>query len=178
MRLMDEPGRRPDNPLAGVLRRVVDNAVYLPIGAAALLQEQLPSLVERGRNQVAMAKMIGQFASQQARTELDRRVSALFAGGEPATPQAPTLPPEPAAATTVAAAAEPKPAKRRAVARTSTTSGAALAIDGYDSLPATNVLALLDGLSRKELADVAAFESQHRARRTILHRIDSLLAQS
>ena len=50
----------------------------------------------------------------------------------------------------------------------------ALAIPGYDSLAASQVVPRLAGLSPEELAAVGAYESAHRARRTILTRVRQL----
>jgi hypothetical protein len=49
-----------------------------------------------------------------------------------------------------------------------------LGIPGYDSLAASQVVQRLAGLSSEELAAVGAYESAHRARRTILTRVDQL----
>ena len=49
-----------------------------------------------------------------------------------------------------------------------------LAIPGYDSLAASQVVPRLAGLSADELAAVGAYESAHRARRTILTRVRQL----
>jgi hypothetical protein len=49
-----------------------------------------------------------------------------------------------------------------------------LAIPGYDSLSASQVIQRLDGLSRDELAAVGEYESAHRARRTVLTRVSQL----
>ena len=49
-----------------------------------------------------------------------------------------------------------------------------LAIPGYDSLAASQVVPRLAGLSPDELAAVGAYESAHRARRTILTRVRQL----
>jgi hypothetical protein len=51
---------------------------------------------------------------------------------------------------------------------------AGLAIPGYDSLSASQVVQRLDGLSRDELAAVGEYESAHRARRTVLTRVSQL----
>jgi hypothetical protein len=51
---------------------------------------------------------------------------------------------------------------------------AELAIPGYDSLSASQVVQRLDGLSRDELAAVGEYESAHRARRTVLTRVSQL----
>jgi hypothetical protein len=48
------------------------------------------------------------------------------------------------------------------------------AIEGYNNLSSPQVIALLDGLTESELDEVAAFESSHRRRRTILNRIAQL----
>ncbi len=49
-----------------------------------------------------------------------------------------------------------------------------LAIPGYDSLAASQVVPRLAGLSAEELTAVGAYESAHRARRTILNRVRQL----
>ncbi len=51
----------------------------------------------------------------------------------------------------------------------------ALAIPGYDSLSASQVVQRLEGLSPVELEEVRAHEATHRQRRTILHRVEQLL---
>jgi hypothetical protein len=55
---------------------------------------------------------------------------------------------------------------------------AGLAIPGYDSLSASQVVQRLDGLSRDELAAVGEYESAHRARRTVLTRVSQLQGSS
>ena len=52
----------------------------------------------------------------------------------------------------------------------------ALAIPGYDSLSASQVVQRLAGLSQAELIDVRTHEQSHRHRRTILNRVEQLLA--
>ena len=49
-----------------------------------------------------------------------------------------------------------------------------LAIPGYDSLSASQVVQRLAGLSQDELAAVGAYEEAHRGRRTILNRVSQL----
>ena len=50
-----------------------------------------------------------------------------------------------------------------------------LAIPGFDTLSASQVVQRLDGLSRSELVAARAYETETRGRRTILSRIDQLL---
>jgi hypothetical protein len=54
-------------------------------------------------------------------------------------------------------------------------SASGLAIPGYDSLSASQVVQRLEGLSSSELEEVRAHEAAHRQRRTILHRVEQLL---
>ena len=68
------------------------------------------------------------------------------------------------------------PVGAAATAGASVPSADALAIPGYDSLSASQVVQRLAGLSRDELEAVGAYESAHRARRTILTRVNQLKA--
>lgn len=54
--------------------------------------------------------------------------------------------------------------------------GADLAIPGYDSLSASQVVQRLEGLDPAELDAVRAYEIGHRARRTVLNKADQLRA--
>jgi hypothetical protein len=74
---------------------------------------------------------------------------------------------------TKAAAAKRKakaPAKRKPVV------APGLAIPGYDTLSASQVVPRLDALRAAELEAVRAYEAAHRGRRTILNRIAQLQA--
>jgi hypothetical protein len=53
-----------------------------------------------------------------------------------------------------------------------------LAIPGYDSLSASQVLPRLEGLAADELEAVRAYEAEHRGRKTILGRIAQLQGTS
>jgi hypothetical protein len=52
-----------------------------------------------------------------------------------------------------------------------------LAIPGYDTLSAMQVVQRLTGLSAQELEAVRAYEAAHRGRKTILHRAEQLLSE-
>jgi hypothetical protein len=77
---------------------------------------------------------------------------------------------------TAPAAASPDPSSSAAAANNSNGSSRPLAIPGYDSLSASQVVQRLAGLSQGELRDVRAHEQTHRHRRTILNRVEQLLA--
>lgn len=53
-----------------------------------------------------------------------------------------------------------------------------LAILGYASLAASQVVPRLASLGRDELSAIRRYEAAHRARRTVLNRVDQLLARS
>ena len=53
-----------------------------------------------------------------------------------------------------------------------------LAIAGYEDLAASHIVARLDGLGPDDLAAIRRFELAHRGRRTVVGKIDQLLAQS
>lgn len=172
-----------DDPKPSV-EAAVELLVYAPLGFALEARSLLPGFIERGRNQVTMARMIGRFAVQQGQVEATRRlgpvqaqVEALLGDlglvpsrpdasegsepDEPATPTRPTavpdLPPDPDP--------DPVPAGPDV---------ADLAIPDYDSLAASQVVPRLAGLSPDELADVRAYEAAGRGRKTILNRIAQL----
>jgi hypothetical protein len=52
-----------------------------------------------------------------------------------------------------------------------------LAIAGYEDLAASHIVARLDGLDRDDLTAIRRFELAHRGRRTVVGKIDQLLAQ-
>ena len=158
----------------------VELLVYAPVGLAVSAKEVVPRLVERGRSkvstQVSAARVIGRFAVEhgqaqaskafaRAREEAQHRLDVLTApsnGPDHRASRPPVVPTTPSAL---------RPAM-------SGPGGAELAIPGYDSLSASQVLPRLDGLSDDELESVRAYESAHRGRKTILGRIAQLQAPS
>jgi hypothetical protein len=71
------------------------------------------------------------------------------------------------------------PAREGAAAERPRDGGVAadLAIPGYEDLAASHIVARLDGLDRDDLAAIRRFEVAHRGRRTVVGKIDQLLAQ-
>jgi hypothetical protein len=173
------------------IEQALDVLVYAPLGFVFSAGELFPSLVEKGRSQLSMAKMVGQFAVQQGQTEAGKvfdkaskqalatleqlstfnrssngnGASAYGASNGAAAKVAPA--PAPAAPIEVAVVEEP------AVA-TSGPEAAELAIPDYDSLSASQVLPRLTGLATDELEAVRAYEAAHRGRKTILNRVAQL----
>jgi hypothetical protein len=163
----------------------LDALVYAPLGFVLEARGLMPKLVERGRNQVTMAKMVGQFAVQQGSVEASKRLGpvqeqvreqvetvladlGLVARKQPPAPPAP-MPP---AAAPVVVVPDPEPEAPAAPRRAADE----LAIPDYDSLAASQVVPRLRALSGPELEDVRAYEAAGRARKTILNRIAQLQA--
>lgn len=106
------------------VEHAVETFIYAPIGLLFEGASLLPQLVEKGRNQVTMARMIGKFALEQGRGEATKAASKLgdqaagvldFIGGSVSpTPAAPAAP-----ARTASAATRPSkaPGAARAAAR-------------------------------------------------------------
>lgn len=177
--------------------QLVELFVYAPVGVALTVMEQLPDLVEKGRlrvtTQTALAKMIGEFGVKQAGKEARRRLDevtellsdlGVFPGARPAPtgPAGPTGPTgstgeaaaDPAPSTNGRASAPPAEPKEEAPRP----DGSALAIPGYDTLSASQVVQRLAGLSADELEAVRAYEEATRGRRTILSKISQLQSSS
>jgi hypothetical protein len=82
--MSDEPAA-PDD----LFERLLDLAVYAPVGFALTVRDELPAKVRQGRqameNRVQLARFIGQLAVQTGRRELERRLeerrAANAAGG-------------------------------------------------------------------------------------------------
>jgi hypothetical protein len=155
--------------MAGPLDKVLDAFVYVPVGLAVSAREALPELAARGRERVAAARIIGQFTVQQGQAEASRLVERIQHphSGSDISPM-----PEPSNDAPEAPRAAP-----RSRPKTSGPASADLAIPGYDSLSASQVLPRLEGLEPGELEAVRRYESDHRARKTILARIVALQAR-
>jgi hypothetical protein len=198
----------PNTPLDSAL----DLLVFVPVGIAVTAAEELPKLAAKGRarveQQVAVARVVGQFAVAKGRGELRKRVSGDRAKTGAGTTEgyAADTGEEEVVTTAVAGAADTAEAAGSEVSGpdtefpTLTGSGEAertvdgvqvepggavpadveappsesLAIPGYDSLSASQVVQRLAGLSDQELAAVGAYETAHRARQTVLARVSQL----
>ena len=94
--------------------------------------------------------------------------------GQPAGPAGDHRPVRANATTSSAGGGEMSTGSDAATAPDRRPSAEDLAIPGYDSLAASQVVQRLAGLSAAELAAVGAYESAHRGRRTILTRVRQL----
>lgn len=171
----------------------LDALVYAPLGFVLEARTLMPKLVERGRNQVTMAKMVGQFAVQQGQVEATKRLgpvqeqvrdqveSVLADLGLVSRPD-PAPAPSPGARATAtstpveATSPEPVPQPEPEPEPAAVPAAGELAIPDYDSLAASQVVPRLRALGADELEAVRAYEAAGRARKTILNRIAQLQA--
>ena len=190
-------------PLEQAVDQAMDTFVYAPIGLLFDGPALFPKLVEKGRTQVQVARMMGQMAVQMGQSEAEKRVGkaqsqlrdGLVAAGivpkpptaksdpapkseTPATPSEAPAKPTPKKAAAKKSAAKKKPAKKTAKKRSAAAKKApavgSLGIPDYDSLSASQVVSRLRGLATSDLDAVKAYESATRARKTILNRITQL----
>ncbi|HEX2048859.1 MAG TPA: hypothetical protein VHF27_13925 [Acidimicrobiales bacterium] len=155
--------------------QLLDLLVYAPLGLLLEARDLVPKLADKGRQrmggQVTVARMIGELAVRQGQRRAERFVQRLReqparppssspSGEEPANGHRPA----PSAATTPSSAASPPAAD-----------ASSLAIPGYDTLSASQVVPRLEGLSAAELEAIRGYEEATRARKTVLTRIDQLL---
>ncbi len=168
------------------VEQAVEVLVYAPIGLLFEGASLLPQLVEKGKSQVAMARMVGKFAVQQGKGEAGKVADRLqdqaaglldligntlaptpdAARTPPASPRSTVAPPD------RAPSERPRPAARPP--RTPTVHAPALAIPDYDGLSASQVVNRLAGLSTDELEAVRSYEAANRGRKTILSKIAQL----
>jgi hypothetical protein len=169
------------------IEQAVDLALYAPIGFVLEARRLLPSFVERGRQQVTMAKMVGQFAVTHGQATAAKKLGkvqgqaegflaelglAPQAAGERGPHEEATSASRPVAAPGSAAA--PRSAAAVTPASLGAPTAADLPIAGYDSLAASQVIPRLTGLTHDELRAVEAYETAHRGRKTILGKLTQL----
>lgn len=161
--------------------RALDLFVYAPIGFVMNLEEVVPELVERGHQQVNMARMFGQFAVQTGAKEARKRLESIADRGRPPS-GSPSRSRSRSAERPMAVV--PDPVATAAAADGASADGAGsdgpvptaaeLPITDYDSLSASQVVPRLDGLSSDERDAVRRYEAAHRGRKTILSKLAQL----
>ena len=77
--MTDQPNDKsaPKSPVETVVEHAVETLVYAPIGLLFEGASLLPQLVEKGRSQVTMARMLGKFAVDQGRAEATKVAGRL-----------------------------------------------------------------------------------------------------
>ncbi len=136
--------------------RVLDLVVYAPLGLALEAKELIPKLADRGRGQVALARLAGKVASQQSPAGITRLLDELRD-----------------AVISAVGLSEPTP-RADQPGEAIEDPEIELPIEGYQSIAAAELLELLEPLSDDDLSDLLAFEQDHRARATVINRIRQL----
>ncbi len=155
--------------------QLLDLLVYAPLGLLLEARDLLPKLADKGRQrmgpQVTVARMIGEMAVRQGQRRAEKVVERMREqrGSASSTPEPQTPPNGHRSEEPAAAPAPPGPTMAAPAPEV-----ASLAIPGYDTLSASQVLPRLEGLSVGELAAVRAYEEATRTRKTVLTRIDQL----
>ena len=148
------------------LGRVLDLAVYAPVGVLVELRERLPGRVRQRRqafeNRVQLARFIGQIAVQQGQKELAKRLHPAPVPGIVTTAEPALIATGPIATVSMVLPVEvPVEAVNLPIAE-------------YESLAAIHVVERLGSLRPDELEAVRSFEQGHRARRTVLAKVTQL----
>jgi len=140
--------------------------------------------LKRLNNQPTATKGSAAHSTKPAATSVPPRLRSI---PRPVTQSSPVTPPSTAPPSTARPSTAPPSTARPSAtvdptraAPTRTVNGhvpdvASLAIPGFDTLSASQVVQRLDGLSRSELVAVRTYEASTRGRRTILSRVDQLL---
>ncbi len=147
-----------DEPTKSPFDQLWELCVYAPIGLVFSLHELAPELVNKGRQQVNMARFVGTVAS--------RKINKLVSSANPLQRSA-----EPSGSTTHDTAPDTATVQSAPLAGRS---AAHLALADYDSLAASQIVARLDSLTPGDLLAVHEYESNGRSRRTILAKIHQL----
>ena len=184
------------------IEQALDVFVFAPLGLLFSARETIPQLAAKGRELAAAAKVMGEFALGQGRDQAEKAVrqasdqagQTLSVVGGLTTSRRPRAAAPARSAAPVQSATPPPPpppapeglparAEAASDAGANNGHGAApsvdsLAIPGYDTLSASQVVQRLGGLSADELEAVRAYEEASRKRKTILARVEQLQSGS
>jgi len=202
------PNEQPKSPIDAALDLFVYAPLGLAITARDNLPDLVAKGRKQLTSQVMMARMMGQYAVAEGRKDAEKRLAAAAetlgslgrmpqtGGWSPATTRVNQTSPTPAATNGVASsngitssdgvassngatgAVAATVAAPAAATSASAPSSDHLAIHGYDTLSASQVVQRLAGLAPDELASVRDYETATRGRRTILSKIGQLQAGS
>jgi hypothetical protein len=163
-----------DQALQHAVGQALEVLVYAPIGLLFKGPATLPTLVDRGRKEVASARVVGEFAVKRGKRRATKLAGQIAAQAEGIVGVFGAQPNTPARSPNVhddGARPAPAPSPRR-----TTGDSTALAIPDYDSLSASQVVNRLAGLAPDELEAVGEYEAAHRGRKTILNKVSQLQA--
>jgi hypothetical protein len=161
------------------VERLIELLVYAPVGLALAARDDLPRMVDKGRervgSQILLARTVGRLAVTHGARQAGRWVDQAFGANATAPATGPVEHNGSQVAESAARVVRPSaPASGVDPARDDGLPVEELAIPGYDSLAAPQVVQRLGGLSAGERDAVRRYEEAHRGRRTILSKITQL----
>lgn len=154
------------------VEQAVELVLYAPIGFALEARRLVPSFIQRGKQQVQMARMMGKFAVKQGQSEGKARLGKAQAQAEAILAEFGLR--ASAAPTAAETPAESPLGITSTLNQRSSASSADLGIADYDSLAASQVIPRLAGLIPSELESVRLYEVANRGRKTILGKVAQL----
>jgi hypothetical protein len=178
-----EPSKHP-------LEHLLEACVYAPIGFALEARSLVPRFVDRGRNQIVLARVVGKYAVRKGTRATENRFSqaqgqvagVLRLVGPSGDDERATDADEASAARAPTNGdrgrtnGEHRPTRppMSVVREPSSVDASTLAIPDYDALSASQVVPRLESLSTAELEAVRDYEAGTRGRKTILNKIAQL----
>lgn len=168
-----------DDATKSAFEHLLDACVYAPLGFALEARTLLPKFVDRGRNQVLLARVVGKYAVRKGTRATESRLNQAQDQVLGVLRLVGVAPSDESASSNGHATTGPSESARRpvdtAVGRPeSTIDPETLAIPDYDALSASQVVPRLESLTPDELESVRAYESETRGRKTILNKIAQL----
>lgn len=150
------------------IESALDVFVYAPVGLAVEIQRILPELAREGRTRfeqrITLARFVGRLAVRTGRERIEQRLARPDVVVSPARSE-----PDPVAGTEAHGGGSSNSAKSDVVPAETD-----LALPGYSSLSASQVVGRLSALTSEELEAIEVYERAHRGRRTVLGKIEQL----
>ncbi len=158
--------------------QLVDLFVYAPVGLAYEYHDVLPKLIKRGKSQVQIAKFLGTMAAKQGQRTVEGRLEDVLDVASSTVAQSITD-----VGARVGLAPDPPQESSQSAGSPDRTDGGGvddrpLPIAGYDELTAKQIVALLADLEPGQRKRIGAYESTHRARKTVMAKLASLVEAS
>jgi len=142
------------------LRRITDDVLGIPCAVVQAARRVGDGLAHTVAQPFVLVRSFGQ---------------AIGAGSLGLAPRSPSI--DPSTVRTQRGSSVERVSPTVAAPDTDRAHAAGLPFEDYESLPASYVVVRLERLDRAELEMVRAFEQAHRGRRTVLGRIEQLLAE-
>lgn len=173
------PSSPPDEPRPS-LARLVGLAVVVPvevgsrlIDAVPAVVDKVPSVAERVKREIVLARFLGKLVVDQGVREVRSRLSPEHGHGEPAASET-----EAERDTTSANAQRHASVAPADVPSAEAPDVTTLALADYDHLSSAQIVGKLDGLDDAEREAIERYETAGRHRRTILGKLDQLRTAS